>query len=65
VSTINWSDGRRKVQKVPSSKPVDSCGIVKQDYDYEKSSCKPGKMCGHQGVNLGMPVSASRKLGGA
>jgi pathogenesis-related protein 1 len=47
ASAIVWSSGRRELQKIPSSKPVDSWGSERQDYDYATNSCKPGKMCGH------------------
>jgi len=47
ASAIMWSDGRRELQQVSSSTPVDSWGKEKADYSYAGNSCKPGKMCGH------------------
>lgn len=47
ASAMMWTDGRRELEKVPSEKPVDSWGSEIHDYNYEKNSCKPGRMCGH------------------
>jgi len=47
ASALLWSDGRRELQKVSSAKPVDSWGSEIHDYNYEKNTCTPGKMCGH------------------
>jgi len=47
ASAAVWTDGRRELQKVPSTKPVESWGNEKLDYSHAKNSCKPGKMCGH------------------
>lgn len=47
ASAAVWTDGRRELQKVSSTKPVESWGSEKHDYNYAKNSCKPGKMCGH------------------
>lgn len=46
-SALNWSDGRKELQKVSPEKVVDSWGSEKADYDYASNSCTPGKMCGH------------------
>jgi pathogenesis-related protein 1 len=47
ASALIWSDGRRELQQVASSKPVDSWGGEIQDYSYANNSCRAGKMCGH------------------
>jgi len=47
ASAINWSDGRKELQKVTPRHVVDSWGSEKADYDYSTNSCTPGKMCGH------------------
>jgi pathogenesis-related protein 1 len=47
ASALNWSDGRKELQKVSPKKVVDSWGREKADYKYAKNSCTPGKMCGH------------------
>jgi pathogenesis-related protein 1 len=47
ASALSWSDGRRELQKVLASKPVDDWGSEKADYNHANNSCKPGKMCGH------------------
>lgn len=46
-SALRWSDGRREQAQVLPDKVVDSWGSEKRDYNHEKNSCKPGKMCGH------------------
>ena len=46
-SAMNWSDGRKELQKISPEQVVDSWGSEKIDYDYEKNSCTPDKMCGH------------------
>jgi len=46
-SAMNWSDGRKELQKISPEKVVDSWGSEKADYDYANNSCTPGKMCGH------------------
>jgi pathogenesis-related protein 1 len=46
-SALNWSDGRKELQRVSPEKVVDSWGSEKADYDYANNSCAPGKMCGH------------------
>jgi len=47
ASAVNWSDGRKEVQKITPKQVVDSWGNEKADYDYASNRCKPGKMCGH------------------
>lgn len=47
ASAINWSDGRKELQKKSPKQVVDSWGSEKADYNYAKNSCTPGKMCGH------------------
>ncbi len=46
-SALEWSDGRREVQKVNPRKVVDDWASERADYDYRSNSCAPGKMCGH------------------
>ncbi len=46
-SALNWSDGRKELQKISPQQVVDSWGSEKADYDYANNSCTPGKMCGH------------------
>lgn len=47
ASAMNWSDGRKELQKVSPKHVVDSWGSEKADYNYAKNSCTAGKMCGH------------------
>ncbi len=47
ASALNWSDGRRQLQRVLPDKVVDSWGSERADYDYESNRCREGKMCGH------------------
>lgn len=47
ASAVNWSDGRKEMQKVTPKQVVDSWGNEKADYDYARNRCRPGKMCGH------------------
>lgn len=46
-SAMNWSDGRKELQKVTPEQVVDGWGSEKKDYNYANNSCTPGKMCGH------------------
>ena len=46
-SALRWSDGRREQARVSPAQVVDSWGSEKRDYNHEKNSCKPGRMCGH------------------
>ncbi len=46
-SAVQWSDGRREVQKVSPKKVVDDWASERLDYDYKNNSCAQGKMCGH------------------
>ena len=47
ASALNWSDGRKELQKISPQQVVDGWGSEKVDYDYANNSCTPGKMCGH------------------
>ncbi len=47
ASAVLWSDGKRELQKVLSSKVVDDWASERTDYNYQLNSCTPGKMCGH------------------
>lgn len=47
ASAVEWSDGRRDVQKVTPQQVVDGWGNEKADYDYARNSCTTGKVCGH------------------
>jgi pathogenesis-related protein 1 len=47
ASALNWSDGRKELQKVSAKHVVDSWGSEQADYNYAKNSCAAGKMCGH------------------
>ncbi|MDX8385711.1 MAG: CAP domain-containing protein [Gallionella sp.] len=46
-SALQWSDGRKELQKVTPQQVVDAWGSEKTDYDYATNDCKEGKMCGH------------------
>ena len=47
ASALEWSDGRRAVQKVRPKTVVDDWGNERADYNYKSNSCTKGKMCGH------------------
>jgi len=47
ASAMQWSDGRKELQKVTPEQVVDRWGSEKRDYDYKSNSCAPGKVCGH------------------
>lgn len=47
ASALQWSDGRRELQRVSPDKVVNSWAGEKADYDYVNNRCAPGKMCGH------------------
>ncbi|MBU1426796.1 MAG: SCP-like extracellular [Gammaproteobacteria bacterium] len=47
ASAIEWSDGKREVQKLSPDKVVDDWGSERADYDYKNNSCASGKICGH------------------
>lgn len=47
ASAVEWSDGRRELQKVSPKTVVDDWGNERADYDYKNNSCTKGKMCGH------------------
>ena len=47
ASAVIWSNGRRDVQNVSSTKVVDSWGSEIADYHYSSNSCNPGAVCGH------------------
>jgi len=47
ASALNWSDGRKELQKKSPKQVVDSWGSEKADYNYADNSCASGKMCGH------------------
>jgi pathogenesis-related protein 1 len=46
-SALEWSDGRREVQKISPKKVVNDWASERADYDYKTNGCVPGKMCGH------------------
>ncbi len=46
-SAVQWSDGRREVQKVSPKKVVDDWASERADYDYKDNRCAAGRMCGH------------------
>lgn len=47
ASALEWSDGRREVQKVSPKTVVDDWGNERADYNYKTNNCAKGKMCGH------------------
>ncbi len=47
ASAIEWSDGKREVQKISPKQVVDDWAKERADYDYARNRCTPGKMCGH------------------
>lgn len=47
ASAIEWSNGKRELQKVSPKKVVDSWAGERADYDYAHNRCAAGKMCGH------------------
>ncbi len=47
ASAVQWSDGRRELQKIDPKAVVDAWGNERADYDYRNNSCVQGKMCGH------------------
>lgn len=47
ASAMEWSDGRRELQKVGPKTVVDDWGKERTDYNYKNNSCAKGKMCGH------------------
>ena len=47
ASAIQWSDGRKELQRVTPKQVVDSWGHEMADYDYQTNTCAPGKVCGH------------------
>lgn len=47
ASAVEWSDGRRELQKVSPKTVVDDWGKERTDYNYNSNSCAKGKMCGH------------------
>ena len=59
-SAMNWSDGRKEMQKISPQQVVDGWGSEKSDFDYANNSCTPGKMCGHY---TQMVWRATKKVG--
>ena len=47
ASAIEWSNGKREVQKVSPKLVVDDWAKERADYDYARNRCTAGKMCGH------------------
>ena len=47
ASAIEWTDGKREVQRVSPGKVVDDWANERADYDYARNRCAPGRMCGH------------------
>jgi pathogenesis-related protein 1 len=46
-SAVDWTDGRKELQKVSSKRVVEDWGSEKADYDYNSNQCAAGAMCGH------------------
>lgn len=46
-SGVDWTDGRKELQKVSSKRVVEDWGSEKADYDYNSNQCAAGAMCGH------------------
>ena len=46
-SALEWSDGRKELQKMTPQQVVDGWGSEQADYNYANNSCAPGKVCGH------------------
>ncbi|MGB7815017.1 MAG: CAP domain-containing protein [Methylotenera sp.] len=46
-SAVDWTDGRKELQKVSSKRVVENWGSEKADYDYSSNQCAAGAMCGH------------------
>ncbi len=46
-SAVDWTDGRKELQKVSSKRVVEDWGSEKADYDYSSNQCEHGAMCGH------------------
>jgi pathogenesis-related protein 1 len=46
-SALEWSDGRKEIQKLSSKQVVKDWGSEKADYDYASNTCEDGKLCGH------------------
>ena len=47
ASAIQWTDGKRELQKVKPKKVVDDWASERNDYDHARNRCAAGKMCGH------------------
>jgi pathogenesis-related protein 1 len=47
ASAIDWSNGRREVQKVDANKVVTAWADERQHYNPKTNRCDPGKVCGH------------------
>jgi pathogenesis-related protein 1 len=46
-SAVDWTDGRKELQKISSKRVVESWGSEKADFDYSSNQCAAGKICGH------------------
>jgi pathogenesis-related protein 1 len=47
ASAVQWTDGRRDLQKVSAKQVANSWGNEKKYYNYARNSCVHGQMCGH------------------